>query len=181
MPFVQCPSTVGHVSVRSEYVCMCVWKDRNLSLTSHRQLSTYSFEVYLVVLQTPSFHLPDSRAKGGGRGWVVSQVLQPGYGVLVNSSPRPTYLPRWWNDWKIECCRLFLFFLVSRMMLLTLTRNIKVTVQLMSSNWTKCQPCPINADTLLSSKTHTRTIRVWHTKGLEISLTWIFVLKNIHI
>lgn len=29
---------------------MCVWKDRNLSLTSHRQLSTYSFEVYLVVL-----------------------------------------------------------------------------------------------------------------------------------
>lgn len=32
---------------------MCVWKDRNLSLTSHRQLSTYSFEVYLVVLLLP--------------------------------------------------------------------------------------------------------------------------------
>lgn len=27
-----------------------VWKDRFLSLTSHRQLSTYSFEVYLVIL-----------------------------------------------------------------------------------------------------------------------------------
>lgn len=32
---------------------VCVWKDRNLSLTSHRQLSTYSFEVYLVVLLLP--------------------------------------------------------------------------------------------------------------------------------
>lgn len=41
-------SKVGRTEQRDHI--MCVWKDRNLSLTSHRQLSTYSFEVYLVVL-----------------------------------------------------------------------------------------------------------------------------------
>lgn len=49
---------------------MCVWKDRNLSLTSHRQLSTYSFEVYLVVLLLPLLLLLLDCVSGGGGGGV---------------------------------------------------------------------------------------------------------------
>lgn len=44
---------------------MCVWKDRNLSLTSHRQLSTYSFEVCLVVLLLPLLLLLLDCVSGG--------------------------------------------------------------------------------------------------------------------
>jgi len=164
MSHVLCPMSVNCWTC--QWVCVCmygvrtkphyvyVWKDRNLSLTSHRQLSTYSFEVYLVVLQTPSSPLRDRHGRGTGHGG-----SDPGTGVvlvgLVNSPPPLAHIPSWWNDWKIECCTVSLlssrlFSQFHGMMLLTLTRNIKVTVQLMSSNWTKCQPCPINADTLPS-------------------------------
>lgn len=78
MSFVQRPSTAGHRSVRQcvglgsdRGRIMCI-RDRNLSLTSHRQLSTYSFEVYLVLLPRSPLAVPRNKATrpwaGGGAG-----------------------------------------------------------------------------------------------------------------
>lgn len=105
---------------------VCVWKDRNLSLTSHRQLSTYSFEVYLVVLLLPLLLLLLDCVSGGWWWWWF-------WGIRVWS-----FIP---TDWEIEWSvrrwvRQFVnfasFCLLSRpragarprLMLLTLPHNI---------------------------------------------------------
>lgn len=56
---------------------VCVWKDRNLSLTSHRQLSTYSFEVYLVVLLLPLLGCGWGGGGGGSGASVFGHSFQP--------------------------------------------------------------------------------------------------------